>query len=82
VREQEGAAGAATEVRLRTRGAAPGPAFEEAVARAAAEAEAGLRAGLRVALRTDDAAFPPENGAVHRARILGYLALVEPEQPR
>jgi uncharacterized protein (DUF58 family) len=79
VREQEGAAGAATEVRLRTRGAAPGDGFEAEVARAASEAEAALCAGLRVALRTDDAAFPPDAGAAHRARLLGYLALVEPE---
>jgi len=37
-----------------------------------------LRAGLRVALRTDDAAFAAAAGDVHRAQLLGYLALVEP----
>jgi len=81
VREQEGSAGASTEVRLRTRGAAPGDAFEHEVARAAAETEAGLRAGLRVALHTDAARFAADAGAIHRARLLGFLALIEPEDP-
>ena len=78
VRETEGTAGGETLVDLRTQGAAPGDAFEQAVERAASEAEAGLRAGLRVALRTDHAQFAAAAGAVHRARLLGYLALVEP----
>lgn len=78
VRETEGRAGGEALVELRTHGAAPGDAFEQAVERAASEAEAGLRAGLRVALRTDDAAFAAAAGDVHRARLLGYLALVEP----
>ena len=78
VRETEGRAGGEALVELRTHGAAQGDAFEQAVERAASEAEAGLRAGLRVALRTDDAAFAAAAGDVHRARLLGYLALVEP----
>jgi len=80
VREQEGAAGAAAEVQLPTRQIAAGDAFELAVERAASEAEAGLRAGLRIALRTDSARFAPDVGAVHRARILGFLALVQPDE--
>jgi uncharacterized protein (DUF58 family) len=79
VRETQGTAGGEALVRLRTRGAPPDDAFERDVERAASEAEAGLRAGLRVALRTDDAAFGADTGAVHRARLLGYLALVEAE---
>jgi uncharacterized protein (DUF58 family) len=82
VREQEGAAGIAAEVRLKTRDAERGDAFEHEVARAAAETEAGLRAGLRIALHTDSAHFGPDAGAVHRARLLGYLALVEPDESR
>jgi hypothetical protein len=77
-REPETAGGEAL-VELKTRGASRDDAFERDVERAALAAEAGLRAGLRVALRTDDAAFDPGSGAVHRARLLGYPALVEAE---
>ncbi len=79
VRETEGTAGGEALVELRTHGAATGDAFEQAVERAASEADAGLRAGLRVALRTDDAEFSAATGDVHRARLLGYLALIAPE---
>lgn len=79
VRDTEGETAGETEVHLRTAGVAPGDAFEEAVARAAAQAEAALRAGLRVGLRTDGAALAPGEGPVHRARLLGHLALVAPE---
>jgi uncharacterized protein (DUF58 family) len=79
VRDAEGDVAGETEVVLRTRGAPPGDPFERAVERAAGQAEAALRAGLRVGLRTDDAALAPAAGAVHRARLLGYLALVQPE---
>lgn len=75
VREEAGSAGGDTEVRLRTSGATDD--FEAAVERAASLAEAGLRDGLRVALRTDSQRFAPGAGAVHRARLLGFLALVE-----
>ncbi len=80
VREQEGSAGAAAEVRLPTRNVAAGDAFEQEVERAASETEAGLRAGLRIALRTDSARFAADAGAVHRARLLGFLALVAPDE--
>lgn len=79
VRETQGTAGGEALVELKTRGATRDASFERDVERAASEAEAGLRAGLRVALRTDDAAFGAGSGAVHRARLLGYLALVEAE---
>jgi len=79
VRNAEGDAAGESEVVLRTRGAAGGEPFERAVERAAAQAEAGLRAGLRVGLRTDGAALAPGAGPIHRARLLGYLALVQPE---
>ena len=79
VRETQGTAGGEALVELRTRSGAHDDAFERDVERAASEAEAGLRAGLRVALRTDDAEFGAAAGAVHRARLLGYLALVQPE---
>lgn len=66
-------------VRLATRGAAAGDAFERDVRRAASEIAAHLAAGERVALRTDSAAFLPGDGARQRALLLAHLALVEPE---
>jgi uncharacterized protein (DUF58 family) len=81
VRDAEGETAGETEVRLRTAGAAPNEAFEAAVAQAASQADAGLRAGLRVGLRTDAASVAPDSGALHRARLLGYLALVAPDAP-
>jgi len=79
VRDAQGDAASEAEVVLRTRGTEGGEPFEREVARAASETEAGLLAGLRVGLRTDGAALAPGAGAVHRARVLGYLALVQPE---
>ena len=79
VRDAEGDASGETEVVLQTRGTVPGDGFERAVERAAAQAEAGFRAGLRVGLRTEASALAPGAGTVHRARLLGYLALVQPE---
>ncbi len=81
VRDAEGETAAESEVRLHTAGVAPDDAFEAAVERAASQAEAGLRAGLRVGLRTDGAAMAADHGALHRARLLGFLALVTPEAP-
>lgn len=78
VREEAGSAGAEAEVRLRTRGGSDD--FEAAVERAATQAESGLREGLRVALRTDSQRFGAGAGAVHRARLLGFLALVTPDR--
>jgi len=65
-------------VRLATRGVEPGDAFEREVRRAASEVAAQLAAGQRVALRTDGAAFLPSDGARHRARLLSFLATLEP----
>jgi uncharacterized protein (DUF58 family) len=67
-------------VRLATRGVAPGDAFERDVRRAASEIAAYLAAGARVSLRTDVAAFPPGEGARHRAVLLAFLATAAPEQ--
>jgi uncharacterized protein (DUF58 family) len=80
VRDAEGETAGESEVRLRTAGVADGEAFETAVAQAASQADAGLRVGLRVGLRTDGAALGPDSGPIHRARLLGYLALVAPLQ--
>lgn len=79
VREVEGETAAETEVRLHTAGAARDEAFEMAVEHAASQAEASLRAGLHVGLRTDGVALAAGHGALHRARLLGFLALVAPE---
>jgi uncharacterized protein (DUF58 family) len=66
-------------VRLRTRGIQPGERFERSVVWAASEIAALLDAGSRVALRTDDGLIDAGAGARHRARLLTYLALVEPD---
>lgn len=81
VRDPEGETAGESVVWLRTAGVAGGEGFESAVAQAAARAEAGLRAGLRVALRTDSGGLEAGAGPVHRARLLGYLALVAPDAP-
>ena len=78
VREVESEHEAEIEVRLRTRGASPGERFERSVAWAASEIAALLDAGSRVALRTDDDFITAGAGARQRARLLSYLALVEP----
>jgi uncharacterized protein (DUF58 family) len=79
VRDAEGETAGESEVRLQTAHAVDGAEFESAVSRAASQAEAGLRAGLRVGLRTDGVRLEPGAGPVHRARLLGTLALVGPE---
>ncbi len=79
VRDAEGETAGETEVRLRTAGALLDEHFEESVARAASRAEAAFRKGFRVGLRTDGATLEPGSGALHRARVLGYLALVGPD---
>ncbi|HXV37659.1 MAG TPA: DUF58 domain-containing protein [Myxococcota bacterium] len=78
VREVESEHDAEVEVRLRTRGARAGERFEHSVSCATAEVLALLDAGARVALRTDDDYIGPAAGARQRARLLAYLALVEP----
>lgn len=80
VREAESEAGGEAEVRLHTASGSAGPAFERAVGRAASEAATALAAGLRVGLRTDSRRIAPDRGPAQRARLLGYLALVEPER--
>jgi uncharacterized protein (DUF58 family) len=78
VREVESELEAEVEVRLRTRGAQPGERFERSVVWVASEIAALLDAGTRVALRTDDGRLDAGAGVRHRARLLTYLALVEP----
>jgi uncharacterized protein (DUF58 family) len=78
VRQVESERDAEVEVRLRTRGVAADEAFEQRVRWAASEIVAFLEAGTRVALRTDVAHFPADCGAGHRARLLGFLARVQP----
>jgi uncharacterized protein (DUF58 family) len=65
-------------VPLRTRGERAGARFEELVRRAASRVVAALDAGLRVGLRTDEGLLEPAAGPRQRARLLGYLACVEP----
>jgi uncharacterized protein (DUF58 family) len=78
VREVESEHEAEVEVQLRTRGPQPGERFERSVGWAASEIAALLDAGSRVSLRTDDDFIDAGAGARHRARLLSYLALVEP----
>ena len=52
--------------------------FERAVRRAASEVVAFLDAGLRVALRCEAGSFEAGSGPRQRARLLAFLALVEP----
>ncbi len=78
VREVESECEAEVEVRLRTRGAQPGKRFERSVVWVASEIAALIDAGTRVALRTDDGLIVAGAGVRHRARLLTYLALVEP----
>jgi uncharacterized protein (DUF58 family) len=78
VREMEDERDAEVEVLLRTAGTTEGEEFEKRVTWAASEALAHLEAGLRVALRTDDERIEPASGPGQRARLLGYLARIEP----
>jgi uncharacterized protein (DUF58 family) len=66
------------EVRLRTAGAVAGEPFESKVRFAASEVVALLEAGRRVALRTDAAHLAAAAGEAQRARLLAFLARVEP----
>jgi len=66
-------------LRLATRGAKPGDAFEREVRRVASEVAVHLADGRRVSLRTDDTAFLAGSGARQRALLLGYLATAAPE---
>jgi uncharacterized protein (DUF58 family) len=78
VRDRERDGRAELWVRLATRDAEPGAAFERAVRHAASEAAAGLALGLRVGLATDGARLAPQGGAAQRRRLLAFLATVTP----
>jgi uncharacterized protein (DUF58 family) len=78
VRDREREEHAEVHVRLPTRGAVPGDAFEGRVAQAASEVAAHLEAGFRVGLATDEARFPAAAGGAHRRQLLGFLARVAP----
>ena len=52
--------------------------FERSVVWVASEIATLLDAGSRVALRTDEDLIDADAGVRHRARLLTYLALVEP----
>jgi len=82
VREVESEHEAEVEVRLRTRGAQPGERFERSVVWVASEVAALLDAGSRVALSTDDERIEAGSGARQRARLLAFLALVEPSDDK
>jgi uncharacterized protein (DUF58 family) len=69
---------AEVEVRLKTRGIAAGEPFENRVSWAASEIVALIDADDRVSLRTDGPCFAADTGKRHRARLLSFLALVEP----
>ena len=79
VRDQEHERNAEHTVRLRTRGARPGDAFEAEVRRAASEVVAHLREDFQVGLRSDSAHFAPADGPQQRRALLSFLAKVEPE---
>jgi uncharacterized protein (DUF58 family) len=79
VRDVDAERDAEVEVRLRTGGRAPGVGFEERVVWAASEVAAWIDVGRRVALRTEDAHFPAASGSRQRARLLSFLARVEPQ---
>ena len=79
VRDQEHERHAQHTVRLRTRGAREGEAFEAEVRRAASEVVAHLRASYQVGLRTDSCSLAPADGAAHRAALLTLLAKVQPD---
>lgn len=68
------------EVRLRTSNVPPGDPFEERVTWAASEVVALLDADTRVSLRTDGRCFTAGSGRHHRARLLAFLALVQPDE--
>jgi uncharacterized protein (DUF58 family) len=80
VREVESEHDAEVEVRLRTADTSAGEAFERLVSWAASEVVALLEAGRRVALRTDTECLAAGDGAAHRARVLSFLARVEPAE--
>ena len=79
VRDQEHDRHAQHTVRLRTRGAREGEAFEADVRRAAGEVVVHLRAGYQVGLRTDSSYLAPADAPAHRTALLTLLAEVQPD---
>ncbi len=79
VRELESESEREVEVRLHTANQARGESFERGVRWAASEVVAWLDAGTRVSLRTDSEALPAGAGRGQRARLLSFLARVEPD---
>jgi uncharacterized protein (DUF58 family) len=80
VTETENDHEAEVEVRLRTRDVPHGDHFEERVIWAASEVVALLDADTRVSLKTDGQCFTAGSGRHHRARLLAFLALVQPDE--
>jgi uncharacterized protein (DUF58 family) len=66
------------EVRLQTRGVEAGQPFEMRVSWAASEIVALLDSDRRVSLRTESGRFEADSGQRHRARLLSFLALIQP----
>lgn len=69
---------AEVEVRLQTRGVKAGEPFESRVSWAASEIVALIDSERRVSLRTEGSRFEADSGQRHRARLLAFLALIQP----
>ncbi len=82
VRELDSESSREVEVRLRTAAQSPGEGFERSVRWAASEIVAWLEVGTRVSLRTDAEQLPAGAGRAQRARLLAFLARVEPDADR
>lgn len=82
VRELESDTSAEVEVRLRTGGSPDAEIFERDVEWAASEVAALCDAGLRVGLVTDADRIAARAGRWQRARLLAFLALVQPDPGR
>jgi uncharacterized protein (DUF58 family) len=82
VRELESDTSAEVEVRLRTGAAPEAEIFERDVEWAASEIAALCDAGLRVGLVTDSDRIAARAGPRQRARLLAFLALVQPDADR
>jgi uncharacterized protein (DUF58 family) len=78
VRDVEAESAREVELRLRTAGRGADAGFERDVRRSASEVSAMLAGGLRVGLRTDRDHLRPAAGSEQRARLLGFLARIEP----
>lgn len=81
VREVESVVQSDVHVRLRTAGVGRGTRFERSVRWAASEVTALLGQGSRVSLQTDHEHLTADSGARHRARLLTFLARIQPGSP-